>query len=113
MKYVHVNPEEAVQIHVDIRYTSLGGNETCRLQLVTRRFGFLVRVLRVEIKLPLHSSPNYRSKKSFGIHWGTFPLTYTPYLEPRNRTIEALRGKNIQLRDFLVPEMGDTVVGAA
>ena len=47
------------------------------------------------------------------MHWGTFPLTYTPYLEPRNRTVEALKSRGIHLEDFQVPDMGDTVDGVA
>jgi N-acyl-phosphatidylethanolamine-hydrolysing phospholipase D len=70
MKYVHVNPEEAVQVHLDIK-----------------------------------------SKMSFGIHWGTFSLVYTPYLEPRNRTKEAVKEKNISEREFIVPNLGETVIG--
>jgi len=47
MKYVHVNPDESVMIHNDIR-----------------------------------------SRKSLGIHWGTFKLTNEHYLEPRNKLRE-------------------------
>ena len=68
MKFVHVNPAEAVQIHQDIR-----------------------------------------SKKSLGIHWGTFKLTYEHYLEPRSLTKEKLAEKGISERDFQVINIGESV----
>ncbi len=71
MKYVHINPEEAVQVHLDVK-----------------------------------------SKKSFAVHWGTFALTYTPYMEPKNRTREALKEKGIDRNAFLIPDLGQTVVGS-
>ena len=68
MRFVHVNPEEAVSIHQDLK-----------------------------------------SRRSLGIHWGTFRLTYEPYLEPKNRTKEAMEKKGLDPDNFQVVDIGDTV----
>ena len=83
MKGQHVNPEEAVQIHADVR-----------------------------------------AKRSVGVHWGTFKLTFEVrrvnwmilcfdkhsqhYLEPPKKLLEALAAKNIQAEDFFVLRHGQT-----
>ena len=70
MKHVHVNPEEAVQIHEDIK-----------------------------------------SLKSVGIHWGTFKLTFEPFMEPKHATFEAMEAKGLELDSFEVVNIGETVEG--
>mmetsp|Transcript_20085 Transcript_20085/g.51444 ORF Transcript_20085/g.51444 Transcript_20085/m.51444 type:complete len:390 (-) Transcript_20085:127-1296(-) len=65
MQWVHVDPEEAVAIHEDLR-----------------------------------------AARSFGVHWGTFKLTFEHWLEPRDR-LRAAAGKN----DFVVVDIGATVEG--
>lgn len=70
LRFVHVNPDEAVSIHTDLQ-----------------------------------------SRRSFGIHWATFKLTYEFYLEPRDRTREVLTERSIPQEDFQVVDIGDTVEG--
>ena len=77
MEPQHVNPEEAVKIHQDVK-----------------------------------------AKKSLGIHWGTFVLTYEYYLEPPKKLKEALVAAGIPDEDFftlghgesrlIIPETTDT-----
>jgi len=70
MKYMHVNPEEAVMIHKDIQ-----------------------------------------SKRSLGIHWGTFKLTHEPFLEPPQKLKELANGNKDQDKvDFLAVAHGETLV---
>ena len=67
MKPQHINPEEAVQIHVDIK-----------------------------------------SKKSLGIHWGTFILTDEPEDEPPKLLKEEAAKKELGIHDFVVTRIGET-----
>ncbi len=69
MKFYHVNPEEAVQIHSDVH-----------------------------------------SKKSIGIHWGTFPLTDEPLDEPPRRLSQAVKSKGLRPEAFGVLKHGETIV---
>lgn len=64
----HVNPEESVQIHMDIG-----------------------------------------SRKSVGIHWGTFILTDEPLDEPPERLAAALKQSRISPEDFFVLRHGETI----
>lgn len=69
MKNMHCNPEEAVQIHLDVR-----------------------------------------SKKSVGMHWGTFlNLTDEPLDEPPARLRKAVEAKKIPLEDFISPKHGEII----
>ncbi|KAM4748906.1 N-acyl-phosphatidylethanolamine-hydrolyzing phospholipase D [Rhinophrynus dorsalis] len=67
MKYQHVDPEEAVQIHADVR-----------------------------------------SKKSIGIHWGTFALANEHYLDPPRKLREALEAYGLNAEDFFVLKHGES-----
>jgi L-ascorbate metabolism protein UlaG (beta-lactamase superfamily) len=67
MKESHVNPDEAVQIHLDLQ-----------------------------------------SKKSMGIHFGTFQLTDEGFEEPVNDLEKAKKQKSIPEADFFAPEVGKT-----
>ncbi len=67
MKNMHVNPAEAVKIHLDIQ-----------------------------------------SKQSFGIHWGTFPLTAEPVDEPPKRLKDALKQADIPEYRFQTLKIGET-----
>ncbi len=67
MKFVHVDPQEAVKIHLDLK-----------------------------------------SRKSFGIHWGTFKLTLEHYLEPRETILQIVKD-NPGMAPILVPNIGETV----
>jgi len=67
MKESHVNPDEAVQIHIDLK-----------------------------------------SKKSMGIHFGTFQLTDEGIEDPVNDLEKAKKLKNIPSTDFFSPEVGKT-----
>jgi L-ascorbate metabolism protein UlaG (beta-lactamase superfamily) len=67
MKLVHMNPEEAVQAHLDLK-----------------------------------------SKKSVGIHFGTFQLTDEKIDQPKIDLAEALKLKNIDAKSFIVLAEGQT-----
>ena len=69
MKYMHVDPEEAVMIHKDIQ-----------------------------------------SKRSLGIHWGTFKLTHEPFLEPPQKLKKLVGGNQDGDKiDFLAVAHGETL----
>lgn len=71
MKWVHVDPSEAISMHKDLR-----------------------------------------SKKSLGIHWGTFKLTKEYYLEPKEAIQElALQDPLVGEEAFLTVNIGDTLEG--
>ena len=65
MKNFHVNPEESVLIHKDIK-----------------------------------------SKKSIGMHFGTFILTTEPILEPAQKISEIISNDSSFKGDFIIPEFG-------
>lgn len=67
MRPQHVNPEEAVMIHEDIK-----------------------------------------AKYSLGIHWGTFKLTYEPYLEPKTKLSEIIASKGLPMDCFFTLKHGET-----
>ncbi|CAF0813172.1 unnamed protein product [Adineta steineri] len=48
-----------------------------------------------------------QSKKSVGIHWGTWALANENYLEPRSKLIEAVRNKNLDADSFIVLKHGE------
>jgi N-acyl-phosphatidylethanolamine-hydrolysing phospholipase D len=50
-----------------------------------------------------------RSRKSVGMHWGTFPLTDEPIEEPPRRLAEAARRKGLADEEFVALEHGETV----
>jgi len=70
MKYQHVHPGEAVEIHKDIG-----------------------------------------SKKSLGIHWGTFQLTTENYLEPPALLNTFLNKSGLEGSQFVTTDIGGTVEG--
>lgn len=67
MKNQHVNPEEAVLIHQDIK-----------------------------------------ARYSLGIHWGTFKLTYEPYLEPKVKTHETMVTSGLDPETFFTLKHGES-----
>lgn len=69
MSFQHVNPEEAVEIHQDLK-----------------------------------------SNFSFGIHWGTFNLSYEHYLDPPKKMREALDKKGISKEMFCTLRHGETKI---
>ncbi len=68
MRNHHMNPEEAIQVHLDLR-----------------------------------------SRRSLGIHWGTFILTDEPPDEPPVRLTKGLQSRGISLNDFIVLRHGETI----
>jgi len=68
MKNFHVNPSEALQIHMDVK-----------------------------------------SKRSVGIHWGTFVLTTEPIEEPPKKIKQLLRQKGMNTKEFVVPRHGQII----
>ena len=70
MKYQHVHPGEAVEIHKDIA-----------------------------------------SKKSIGIHWGTFKLTTENYIEPPAFLNSFLKNSGLDGSDFVATDIGGWVEG--
>ncbi|KAK0063881.1 N-acyl-phosphatidylethanolamine-hydrolyzing phospholipase D [Biomphalaria pfeifferi] len=69
LKHHHVDPSEAVDIHIDVK-----------------------------------------SKKSIGIHWGTFVLSKEFYLEPREKLKEELEKRGMTLSSFITVRHGDVLV---
>ncbi len=69
MRPHHMNPEEAVQVHLDVR-----------------------------------------SKKSIGIHWGTFVLSDEPLDEPPQRLKQARKEKNLSEGEFVALKHGETII---
>ena len=65
----HMDPEEAVKCHIDLK-----------------------------------------SKQSVGVHWGTFPLTSEPILEPPQRLREAVKKAGLGDDEFITLEHGETRV---
>ena len=49
-----------------------------------------------------------KSKKSFAAHWGTFPLTAEPIMEPVKKLEESLQVKKLALDRFVAPILGQT-----
>jgi N-acyl-phosphatidylethanolamine-hydrolysing phospholipase D len=49
------------------------------------------------------------SRKSVGIHWGTFILTDEPLDEPPKRLGAALKQNRISPEDFIVLQHGQTI----
>jgi len=68
MRRAHVNPEEAVRIHLDVR-----------------------------------------PRKSVGMHFGTFQLTDEAIDDPPRHLREALRERNVQEDEFVVPGFGERI----
>ena len=64
----HVDPEEAVKIHIDAK-----------------------------------------SKKSMGVHWGTFALASEFYLEPKTKLAEEVKKYNLNENSFITIEHGGTI----
>ncbi|KAJ3105068.1 hypothetical protein HDU96_008693 [Phlyctochytrium bullatum] len=69
MSSIHLNPQDAVEVHMDIK-----------------------------------------SKRSLGMHWGTFILTAEPVMEPPMKLIEALKRKGLDLECFITVDIGQSVV---
>ena len=67
--------------------------------------------------LPMHVDPNQavlihkdvRSKKSIPVHWGTFQLSYEPFLEPPALLAEALKKNELHEDQFNSIKIGETV----
>eukprot|EP00053_Salpingoeca_punica_P009302 m.83241 g.83241 ORF g.83241 m.83241 type:complete len:365 (+) comp14965_c0_seq1:128-1222(+) len=67
MKDAHVNVEEAVQMHRDLR---------CR--------------------------------HSLGMHWGTYPMTFEPYMEPKTKLEEVKQATGLPSEEFVTLQHGET-----
>ena len=68
MESQHVDPEQAVKIHIDIK-----------------------------------------SKKSVGVHWGTFALANEFYLEPKTKLAEEVKNHNLSPNCFITIEHGESL----
>lgn len=51
-----------------------------------------------------------RSKKSVGMHWGTFILTDEPLTEPPERLAEEAKKAGLAKDEFVVIDIGETLV---
>jgi L-ascorbate metabolism protein UlaG (beta-lactamase superfamily) len=51
-----------------------------------------------------------KSKKSIGMHWGTFCLTDEPIWEPPRRLAREVAREHLEANDFIVMQHGETVV---
>jgi N-acyl-phosphatidylethanolamine-hydrolysing phospholipase D len=68
MESQHVDPEQAVKIHIDIN-----------------------------------------SKKSIGVHWGTFALASEFYLEPKTKLAEEVKKHNLDPNSFITIGHGESL----
>ena len=68
MESQHIDPEQAVKIHIDIK-----------------------------------------SKKSVGVHWGTFALANEFYLEPKTKLAEEVKNHNLSPNCFITIEHGESL----
>lgn len=59
--------------------------------------------------LKIHDDVN--SRMSFGIHWGTFVMTYEPYMEPKEKLAELMR-ENPDKKPFHSINIGETLEAA-
>jgi N-acyl-phosphatidylethanolamine-hydrolysing phospholipase D len=50
------------------------------------------------------------AKQAVPIHWGTFPLTLEPVMEPRERLVAAVQAANMDASSFAPWLVGETVV---
>ena len=48
-----------------------------------------------------------QSKKSIGIHWGTFALGEEHYLAPRDELVEAVKNSELEPSSFIVVKHGE------
>ena len=69
MEPMHVNPDQAVQAHLDLA-----------------------------------------ARRTIGMHWGTFIMTYEPTLEPPARFRQAAERQGLSEREIMVMEHGETLV---
>lgn len=69
MKTMHINPQEAVQVHKLIQ-----------------------------------------SVRSVGMHWGTFPLTAEPVIEPMSKLKEACESEGLKKDEFITIALGETLI---
>ena len=67
--------------------------------------------------LPTHVDPDQvvlihkdvRAKKTIPVHWGTFQLSYEPFLEPPALLAEALKENELHEDQFNSIKIGETV----
>ena len=50
-----------------------------------------------------------KSKKSVGIHWGTFKLTTENYLEPPSLLTTWLNKSQLDTKEFVAIDIGDSI----
>ena len=51
-----------------------------------------------------------KAKRAFPIHWGTFPLTTEPVLEPRDKLAEAMKAAGKDPSTFSASLIGETMI---
>ncbi|KAM9973558.1 hypothetical protein ACTFIW_010660 [Dictyostelium discoideum] len=51
-----------------------------------------------------------KSKRSFGIHWGTFTLTNEPILEPPQLLLSESKKQSLKENEFFVSKIGETSI---
>lgn len=49
------------------------------------------------------------AKRSVGMHWGTFPLTAEPAIEPKQKLAEASRAAGLDEREMITLALGETL----
>ncbi|WWC87110.1 uncharacterized protein L201_001996 [Kwoniella dendrophila CBS 6074] len=65
---------------------------------------------------PVHAAPidsvrmfkDTKCQNAIGIHWGTFQMTYEPFLEPPQRLKTAIEKVGLEQDDFVVVALGET-----
>ncbi|KAI8834754.1 beta-lactamase superfamily domain-containing protein [Chytriomyces cf. hyalinus JEL632] len=93
----------------DIR-TQLGSPDLSALPIGAFRPREWLSAVHCSPKDAVDVHTDLQSKKSVGMHWGTFSLAGDDYWEPRLLLTEELQKRGIPLEDFITVEVGETVV---
>ncbi len=67
-----------------------------------------MRVMHVDPAEALEIHRDVGARRSVGAHWGTFPLTAEPVMEPPARLREALRAAGLPPDEFITLSLGET-----
>ena len=65
-----------------------------------------MRYSHVEPRESVKIHIDIKAKQSFGAHWGTFPLTAEPIMDPPKRLKEALKDSKLSAQSFITPILG-------
>ncbi|XP_033102235.1 N-acyl-phosphatidylethanolamine-hydrolyzing phospholipase D-like [Anneissia japonica] len=64
----------------------------------------------VDQKEAIQIHQDLKCRKSVGVHWGTFVLTYEYFLEPKEKLVEEMQNKGLDPKDFFTLDHGEMVL---